>query len=112
GWFKSLVDASKPLLVDFLALPGVARATSAEDTPIARSEAGFAGYFAAFAALSKAASVITSFGLATEEVDWIRSRGVAAGLLDLTALPLAAVAKPQGSYARWRRLADTAMVKT
>jgi peptidoglycan hydrolase-like protein with peptidoglycan-binding domain len=112
SWLKSPTDATKPLLADFLALPTVARAPVVQDTPIAKSEAGFPGYFTSFTALSKAASVVAGFALTTEDTKWLRTRGVAAGLLDPTALPLTPKATPEGRYARWRRLGDFAGIKT
>lgn len=112
SWFRSEADPTRPVVEDFLALPGVARDPARDADPIARDEAGFAVYFREYAALDKAAQVISTFGFTTEEAVWLHDFGVAEGWLDVTTLPAAPTATPQGRFARWRRLGDAAALKS
>lgn len=112
SWFPSDADATRPMIEDFLALPAVARDPARDADAVARDEAGFAVYFREYAALDKAAQVISGFGFTTEEAIWLHDFGVAEGWLDLTNLPANPTATPQGRFARWRRLADASALKT
>ena len=100
------------MLVDFLALPGIARDPARTAEPVAADEPGFAPYFPMYRALAKAAAVAAGFGLTTSEMAWLRAHGVAEGWLDPTALPAAPTADAQGRYLQWRRLADAAELRT
>jgi Tc toxin complex TcA C-terminal TcB-binding domain/Neuraminidase-like domain/Putative peptidoglycan binding domain/Salmonella virulence plasmid 28.1kDa A protein len=111
SWFRSSADAAKPLIDDFLALPGVSREPAEETSPVGREEAGFGPYFDAYAALDKAARTIVGLDFGADDVRWLREHGVGVGWLDLTTLPGAETATPEGRFTRWRRLADAAALK-
>jgi len=112
GWLPAQGNPADPLVTEWLALPTVVRSPSAQDQSVDPAEPGFAVYFAGFAALAKLAAVVTTFGFSTEEAAWVRVHGSPAGWLDPAALPLVESATSQGRYARWRRLADAAALKT
>jgi hypothetical protein len=111
SWFISPTDATKYFVDDFLALPDIRRDQSQVANPISRTENGFATYFTEYAALDKAARVIIGFGLTADETSWLAKAGITLGWLDLTKLPLAQQADPGGTFVRWHRLADAAIIK-
>ena len=111
AWFPSHADPTNKLINDFLELPEKPRHLSLADQPIGRDETGFGSYFEAYAALDKAASVMTGFQLSADEMAWLRDQGVASGWLDLTKLPLTDVPNPAGAFVKWSRLADYAAVR-
>jgi peptidoglycan hydrolase-like protein with peptidoglycan-binding domain len=112
GWLPAASDPGQPVLVDFLALPGIVRDPAKEAEPVDRQEPGFGPYFGRYAALAKAALVVAGFGLTTDELAWLRAHGTAEGWLDPTALPAAATPHAQGRFLRWRRLADAVALRT
>jgi len=117
AWLPSRKDATKYLIDDLLALPGIAR-TGDDTRPISIDEAaagGFAPYhfFDSYVAAHKFAAVINGFGFTADETKWVMTKGVGAaklGWLDPTKLPLAK-SPSAGLFIAWRRLADAAGVK-
>jgi peptidoglycan hydrolase-like protein with peptidoglycan-binding domain len=117
AWLPSRQDATKHLIDDLLALPGITRPGD-NTQPISAEEAatgGFAPYhfFESYVAAHKFATVINGFGFTADETKWIMTNGVGAaklGWLDPTQLPLA-TSPSAGRFIAWRRLADAAGVK-
>ncbi|HWX74534.1 MAG TPA: Tc toxin subunit A, partial [Solirubrobacteraceae bacterium] len=100
GWFPSASTPGAFLIADLLALPTPLDTT----VPVSPSDAGFAPYFAAYAALAKTASLIAALRLGDDDVAWWHASGVALGWLDPTALPAAPAATAEGRFHRLARL--------
>ena len=105
SWFTSSSDPTKPLINDFLALPDMPRDPSVVEQPVSRSEPGFAGYFASYQALDKAATLIGGFGLSADETTWLHDLGVGLGWPDPTKLPTTPQPDAAGLFVAWSRLA-------
>jgi peptidoglycan hydrolase-like protein with peptidoglycan-binding domain len=112
GLPTATVAAVDTVVTQWLTLPGVARHPSKKDSPIAPDEPGFAVFFDGYETLAKFAAIVTGFGLTADDTAWLRAHGIAAGWLDPLALPLTESDTAQGRYARWRRAADAAAVKS
>jgi hypothetical protein len=120
SWFPSGTNPpGQNLLADFLALPTPAN-TSEPLTPttpsIPPASAPFAPYFSSYAALAKAALLITTLKLGVDDVTWWRgpSSGVGVGLLDPTTLPndpTHPAASAGGRFYRLARLITAANVR-
>jgi hypothetical protein len=101
-WLPSFTGTGR-LIEDFLAL---ASATVADPlAPISPDEPAFEPYFTAYATLAKIALVVTTLRFSSDDVNWWRNTGVAAGWLDPTALPTAPQVTASGRFHRLLRLA-------
>jgi peptidoglycan hydrolase-like protein with peptidoglycan-binding domain len=95
-WFPSASTPGAHAIVDFLALPDVALSDTTD--PIPPDAPGFGSYFTTYAALAKAALIIASLNLTSEDVDWWHGSGIKLGWLDPTTLPTSAAATAQGRF--------------
>jgi Tc toxin complex TcA C-terminal TcB-binding domain/Neuraminidase-like domain/FHA domain/Putative peptidoglycan binding domain len=111
SWFPSAVTSGQNLIADFLALPTLTLADTTD--PVAPATAGFAPYFASYAALSKAALLIATLKLGIDDVNWWRgpSTGVGTGWLDPTTLPSTAQSGANGRFYRLSRLITATKVR-
>lgn len=111
SWLHSQIDNSRPLIEDFLSLPGLSRNSSMQDVPITPDETGFSVYFTEYAALDKVAKVLSGFGFTNDDVEWMRINGITEGWLNPSALPLTSTSNAQGRFIGWSRLIGAADIK-
>ncbi len=108
-WFPSSVTVGAHVISDFLELPGKPLANATQ--PISPADPGFAPYFTTYAALAKAALLITTLKLGSEDVKWWKQSGVAAGWLDPTTLPSSPTASAEGRFQELSRLLTACRVR-
>jgi peptidoglycan hydrolase-like protein with peptidoglycan-binding domain len=109
AWFPTASTPGKFAIDDFLALPDVALADTAD--PITPTSPGFGPYFSTYAALAKAALLITSLNMSTEDAVWWHGTGVSQGWIDPTKLPTSATTTAEGRFYRWTRLVTARSVR-
>jgi hypothetical protein len=92
AWFPALSTPGPYVISDFLAL--ASRKLTSTTGPISAADPEFASYFTTYAALAKAALLISTFKLRVEDVNWWRERvkswsehGATDGWPDPTKLP-------------------------
>lgn len=102
SWFPSAVTPGSFLIADFLDLPVLPLASTT--APISPADAAFKPFFTAYAALAKAALVITHLQLGSDDAVWWQTSGVPSGWLDPTSLPTAPTATAQGRFSSLFRL--------
>lgn len=115
-WFPAVATPGPYVIADFLALSGKTLASTT--APISAEDPEFASYFAAYAALAKAALLITTFKLRSEDVRWWRERvkkwdeeAASDGWLDPTKLPSTPQTSAEGRFQRLARLSAARKVR-
>ena len=102
SWFPSASNAGKFAIDDFLALPSLPLADTAN--PISPTDPNYMLYFSMYAKLASTALLITSLNLSTGDCKWWHEKGVGLGWLDPTTLPTSATTTAQGRFYSWSRL--------
>ncbi len=109
NWFPSVSNPAAFAINDFLDLPSITLSDDAD--PISNTDPNFLPYFSLYGQLTKAALLITSLELSTDDYLWWHNKGVGLGWINPTTLPTSPQATAQGGFYSWSRLVTAKHVR-